>query len=250
MRVLAVPPALGTSDLRPDVALPEAVERHLAERREVREVAGRRCQVFRVGSTASDGTLVPIGTTAEEHADVCVDEQGLVLEEWWVKDGEPIRQRVAIAVDADAETDDEDFELAGEGAATRGPLDGSVVETDDVPTLVELPAPDGYVRLGRYDVTAAQVQQPGSGEVPSPVTTVAEVWVRGADFVVLEHGFPAVEPHPYGIDAQTELGPAELIVDLRASELRFTTPDSRTVRLYGTVTPQELLALASTLRAV
>lgn len=247
VRVLAVPPALGTADLRADAVLDDAADRGLAERRETRQVAHRDCQVYRLGSTASDGTLVPVGTTPGEHADVCVDEQGLVLEEWWVQGGEPLRHRLAVAIDVGAV--DDDFMLDGERVPRRPSTDGSVVKTDRVDVEVELPDPPGFRVMGRYAVTAAGVQQP-VGAVPEPSTTLVDVWTRGPDFLALDQGRLDIEPAPHAIPIEIpDLGPGELLLDLRATELRFTTATGATVRLYGTLPPGDLLDLAATLRA-
>jgi len=248
MRVLAVPPALGTSDVRPDAALPDAVERGLAERREVREVAGRRCRVYRVGSTVSDGTLVPLGTTTGEHADVCVDGDGLVLEEWWVQQGDALRHRLATEVEIGAPLARDLFELDGE--PPPGPSDGSVtvVPTPDPPPPSVLAG--GHRWLGRYEITTAALQQPGSVEAAPARMSVVDVWTSGADFVVLEQAPGTLAPTPYGMAIVVPgVGRAELVVDLRATELRLTTADGSTVRLYGTVSASELTAIAGALLA-
>lgn len=243
VQVLGVSPALGTSDVRPDAVLEDAVERGMAERREVREVAGLRCRVYRLGSTASDGTLVPVGATGGTHADVCVDAHGLVLEEWWVQQGEALRHRLAVEVDLDdVSFTRSTFALPDE--QPPGPTQGSVVEIPGTATA----APSGFSVVGRYEVTAAQLQQPGSGEIPPARTVVAIVWRRGVDLLVLEEAPGALPPTTYGIPTEVPgVGPAELVLDLRASELRFTTDGGDTVRLYGTVTPDELLDLARSL---
>lgn len=241
VQVLGVPPALGTSDVRPDAVLDDAVERGMAERREVREVDGRRCRVYRLGSSASDGTLVPVGTTGGEHADVCVDARGLVLEEWWVQQGHALRHRLAVDVEVDDVTfDDRTFTLPDE--APPGPTQGAVAEVVEGSGFA---TPSGFTDVGRYDVTVAQLQPPGSSEILPGRTSAAEVWRRGADLLVLEEAGGALPPTSFGIPTEVPgVGPAELVLDLRANELRFTTDAGDTVRLYGTVTPTELLDLA------
>lgn len=243
VQVLGVAPALGTSDVRPDAVLDDAVARGMAERREVREVAGLRCRVYRLGSSASDGTLVPVGTTDGEHADVCVGARGLVLEEWWIQQGEALRHRLAVDVEVDDVTfDDGTFTLPDEAPA--GPTQGSVVEIAGAITA----APSGFTVVGRFEVTPAQLQQPGTSEIPPARTSVAVVWRRGVDLLVLEHGPGSVPPTPFGIPTEVPgVGPAELVLDLRATELRFTSELGDTVRLYGAVPPGELLELAASL---
>lgn len=243
VQVLGVPPALGTSDVRPDAVLDDAVARGMAERGEVREVAGRRCRVYRVGSSASDGTLVPVNTTGGTHADVCVDAGGIVLEEWWVQQGEALRHRLAVDVEPDdVVLDDGTFTLPDE--KPPGPTQGGVVAAPGP----SFEPPPGFTAVGRYEVTAAQLQQPGSNEILPGRTSLAEVWRRGADLLVLEEARGELPPTPYGIPIDVAgVGPAELVLDLRASELRFTTAGGDTVRLYGTVPPTELLELAASL---
>lgn len=119
--------------------------------------------------------------------------------------------------------------------------------TDRTDVEVELPDPPGFRALGRYAVTAAQLRQPGT-VTPAPSTTLVDVWTRGADFVALDQGRLDVGSAPHAIAVEIpDVGPGELVLDLRATELRFTTATGATVRLYGTLPPGELLDLAGTL---
>src|SRR5688572_25021712 len=61
--VIASPPSISTADVRVDVSLSAAAARGTVSAREQRTVAGRRCQVWRFGSTVTAGRLVPVGTT-------------------------------------------------------------------------------------------------------------------------------------------------------------------------------------------
>jgi hypothetical protein len=240
VRVLAVPPSLGTSDVRPDAALDDAVDRGMAAWREVREVAGRRCRVYRLGSTSSDGTLVPLGTDDGEYADLCVDERGLVLEEWWVKDGVPLRQRLATDVEDDASFGASTFRIDGE--PLPGPADGEVIALEPEPG--QHTGPTGFTSVGRFAVTSARIQQSPSAEIQPARTSVVDVWRRGADFVARDRSPDDVGPSPYGVAIDVPgVGSAELVVDLRASELRIPTP-AGTERIYGTLSSTELVAVA------
>ena len=235
---LTVSPALGTADVRPDAVLDSAVDAGIVERREVREVAGRTCQVHRFGSSAADGTIVPVGSTPGEHADVCIDGRGLVLEEWWVRDGKPLRQRLATDVDVGALVDDEMFTLTGERDAARSRSDGSIAPTT-APAAFRIEPPRRFETLGRYDLTIAQVER----------TVIADVWTDGADLLVLEHGVGDVDPHPYGTPVDLgAAGAGELVLDLRASEVRVAL-GGLTVRVYGTIAPDALVDVARSLRS-
>jgi hypothetical protein len=75
------------------------------------------------------------------------------------------------------------------------------------------------------------------------------VWIRGGDVLVLDQG--TGQPfQPGGRARPVDLGPlgqGEALLDLRSSEVR-TTDEAGYVRLFGTLLPDELAAIARTLR--
>jgi hypothetical protein len=258
-RLLGVPPALASADLRPDVVLPEAVTRGLLKPREQRRVAGRVCQVYRAAKTVSSGELVPLDKAkASEHADVCIDAAGLLLEEVWQNpEGRRLTRRVATRVDVAPSFDEKTFSVEGipDLPVTEG--GGGVRPVDDgrpLPSGVFLldQVPEGFTMQGRYAVIQPKLdvmQDPlGASETPRS-TSFTDVWVRGPDVLVLDRGDAAAfSAHPYGrtIDLGP-LGQGETYVDLRTSEARATVRNGY-VRLYGTLPTDELVALARKLR--
>jgi hypothetical protein len=256
--VTVVGPAVASPDLRFDVALPAALEQGLLERREIRRVAGRLCQVYRAGTSVSAGQLV--APTDDEYADACVDGEGLLLEEWWVTEGRTVRQRVAVAVETGVDVDDSLFTLPRDptvpaedgGGGIRRLAEGSAPpgEFFEVGT-----PPAGMSLLGRFAVVPTQPQQftdpARQGDI---LATTADVWVRGADFVVVDQGGALGSSEVYAPDPELPhaavgaLGEAELHMRLDRLEVRIHLDGNRFVRVYGTVPVDDLLAVARSLR--
>ena len=256
--VLGVPPALATGDLRPDVVLPEVAESRTMQKREQRRVAGRRCQVYRAGKTALSGELVPIASAKEaEYADLCIDSEGLLLEEvWQAETGRRVRRKVATRVRTNVTLADSVFSLQGierrsteDGGGDIQPVDPERALPPGLWVLDSPPA--GFTLQGKYAVLHPRIdlQQDPYNPQEGRTASFADVWVRGPDFVVLDRGEGApFGPHPHAIKADLgALGEGETFVDLRSSEVRTTLSDGY-VRLYGTLPRAELIALAKTLR--
>jgi hypothetical protein len=77
--------------------------------------------------------------------------------------------------------------------------------------------------------------------------------VRGPDLIVVDQdpsliGAIRSEDRPSRKVELDGFETAEMIVDARMSEVRGETEDDSVVRIYGTVTPDELLELAGDLR--
>lgn len=260
-RSLANPPSPSGSDVRVEPVLADAVADDAAEVREQRRVLGRVCQVYRVGSTIAAGDLVPIRGNPGEHADICIDEAGLLLEEVWVKDGKPLRRRIATRVEEDPAFPDALFILQGETDVGLGQGNG-FVRTQDPATTFEGPtyalpvAPEGFAYLGRYAAQPPRLS-PFQRELEESPTaeqvSQVDVWVRGADVLLLVNTIAAdiaalptkgrvVTPVDLG-----RVGPGLAVLDLRTSEVRVELPEARFVRLSGTIDRDDLIALARTL---
>lgn len=258
LRVFAVGPNVGGYDFHPRISVDEAAARGLLEVRELREVAGRRCRVHRVATAVSDGVLVPLGDTSEEHADLCIDADGLLLEEWWVLDGGAIRQRVATAVRTSVP--------AGFGAdwselPTSQPVGlggGSVARlvpgsAPPGPFFESSSVPDGLVHLGRFIVIPPQAIEVEGADPGATIASTADVWRRGLDVLVLDQGGTSggrdlYEPDPDNRSVEIPgLGTAEVVLGLATNEIRVPRGVGTYVRVIGTLSSDELLAFARTL---
>ena len=257
--VLAIGPTLAGPDYRLAPVLEEALGRGLLERREQREVLGRRCQVYRFGTSVVGGVLRPPGDPADEYADACFDAEGLLLEEWWVVKGDPIRQRLAIDVDTQAPADvasglaDEETSIP----VDRGGGSFQEMQPDSSPPgpfFVAPAPPDGFEHVGRFTVIPPQAEAFTSPERRSYIiTSTADVWRRGIDVVVLDQGgtlgrVKPFEPEPAGVPIELgALGTGEAIVGLGGSEVRVVREPGDYIRVYGTLPTAELAAFAVTL---
>jgi hypothetical protein len=258
--VLVVGPRLAAPDLRLDPVLDEALERGLLERRERRSVAGRVCQVYRAASSVTAGDLDEPGTE-DEYADACFDEAGILLEEWWISGGKPIRQRVAVEVETDI---DMGAVLRLPSSSTLPPEEGGggipELEPDSAPEgsfwqLGPESVPRGFVFRGRYSVVPTQTEAFGDPRNRgSIVASTVDVWVRGPDMLVVEQGATlggssAFDPDPRA--PTTDLGPlgtAELRLRLDRVEARVQLPRGGFLRVYGTLTSDEIVEVARALR--
>lgn len=257
--VFAIGPASATTDLRIANVVEEALDRGWLERREVREVIGRRCQVYRAGTTFVGGVLMPPGDPAEEYADACFDDRGLLLEEWWVVDGRALRHRVATEVAERAPPDlGRDWsDLATTMGVEKG--GGSIrrVRPDSAPPgafFVLADAPPEFEHLGRFTVVPPQASSFADDSDRGHVAaSTADVWRRGADLLVVDQGgtlggFAVYKPDPDNRTADVAgLGEVELVVSLTANEVRLHREVGRYVRVVGTLPHDDLLAVMGSL---
>jgi hypothetical protein len=236
----ATAPVLGTGDLRFDRVLRDAIADNRVQVRERRTVAGRRCQVLRVGTSVQAGVLRPFVSSSPTFADICVDADGLLLAEDWTLDNGTVHHRTATEVESGVDVDDATFEPPG--VRVIGPDEGGSIARRLDPAsgppgeYVALPhAPAGYRYRGRFALAStASTNDPRAGASPR-TTSVVDVWSRGADFVVLEQG------------ASVQALPDPDDLDLRAVELRVSQSGGQFVRLYGSLTRRQLQSIANDL---
>ena len=255
--VVARVPGLAVSDVRVAPVLDEAIDAGLFVLREQREIAGRRCQVVRSGTTLGAGPLVEI--TDAEHADSCIDGDGLLLEEILYPQGAPTLHRIATEVDTDPAVDDDLFETgeitmpADEGGGSSLPVDPEVGAVGPFWTTEGNDPPDGFERVGRYSVVPPQPERFAAETDPAIVAGVADVFVRDQDFVVVWQGGTVgrVDAYPPTPGAPTvdggAVGDGELQLSALGSELRFPQPRGRFVHVIGTLASDELAAIARSL---
>jgi hypothetical protein len=250
---ITVPPSLSSGDLRIDAVLDYAVREKLILRRERREVFGRPCQVYRAGGPVIAGDLTPYKGGTGDYADLCVDRNGIVIEEFWVKDSEPVRRRTATLVEIDPSLTEKTFRI--EVPEKPGMDRGAVVPVKEGTGKGELwtlpDSPKGFEKVGRFGVLISSQALPRlSALAPSAAAaSTSDVYVGGPDLIVVDQD-PSLaqlinlESRPTRKVRIKGFTNAKLIVDARMSEVRASAPDGSIVRVFGTVPPSKLIELA------
>lgn len=256
--VVAAVPGPPASDVRVAPALPDALARGRVELVEWRTVLGRRCHIVR---SAAPLATAELGAPERdgEHTDTCIDATGLVLEELVVDGGRPLLRRVAIDLEVAPDVDAVSFET-GEHTLEVDQGGGFVAETEPrsrVPgRFFEATAPAGFQRAGRFAVVPPQPDRFGDvrrrGE---RVTQISDVFVDGADVVVLDQGgtLGGVDPFPDldGVAVDVDgFGEASLGHGLAGSRIVIVLGEGRFLRARGTVAPDVLLDLLEALDEV
>ena len=258
--VFELGPVLPASDLRLDDVLEPAVAAGRLERREVREVLDRRCQVYRSGDYLSAAALSP--PLPDLYADSCVDAAGLLLEEVLVVDGTAIARRSAVDVDEEPTLADDLFPRgeptvpASAGGGTMHKLaEGSMPPGT---FLVADAIPEGFTSIGRYSVVPPQAENFGDDPTRAGFrrAMVSDVYVRGVDVLILEQGATLEGAAPFEVDPTNptlDVGPygtAEVRFSALGNQVRSLQPGGRFVQATGTLTPDELATVLRSLREV
>ncbi len=256
--VLEVPPFLGAS--RPASAVLEAEKLGLVERRELRQVGDRRCQVWRTGDQLAATTFVPPNT--EDYIDLCIDAVGLVLEEWQVSGGTAVRQRVAVDVQTGGVTASDVERLPRDVTLPVDKGGGRVVPTEPtaqpVGPFLEIPAPPaGFTHRGRYTVVPPNPGLTNSDQRGKVTAATTDVYESGSDAIFVERGGVLDLSDPWSLDDRlpdVDLGPAigtgELLPGTFGGEVRALLGTGRYLRVYGSASLETLTAVARSLTKV
>jgi hypothetical protein len=226
---------------------------------EVREVAGRACQVHHFGAPILAGRIIDGDTT-----DTCIDADGIVLEEVVTAEDEITSRWLATDVDTEPVVDDADFVIAGAEVVPAAEGGGSVqeVEPDSMPpgTFYVLDAPPaGFTHRGRYAVVPPQDARPDDEKTRARVIAgVADVYERGIDVVVVEQGGTLGQVAPFGaepdkptIDSFDNVpGVADAGPTIHGGEVRVLVPPGRYVKVSGTLPIDDLIAITKRLQGV
>lgn len=255
LTTLEAPPAIAGPRL--GEALRSSEELGLVERREVRKVAGRRCQVWRTSAEFGATTLVP--PRAGEYLDLCVDAEGLLLEEWQVDAGQPVRQKVAVRVELDGVGPSEVAMLPREITLPLDQGGGSVKKIGDTerpvgPFLDVATPPDGFRLQGRYTVVPPNPGLREGGDRGKVRAATVDVYVRGVDAIVVERGGVLDLSDPWSVDERfpdldlgAAIGTGEAVPGRLGNELRALLGSGRYLRVFGTVELDQLVELARAL---
>lgn len=253
--VLQAPPALAGP--RPASAILTAEDAGLVERREVREVAGRRCQVWRTGGQLAATTFIP--PADDDYIDLCIDADGLLLEEWQVHEGTAIRQRVAVDVDRGGVDPTTLSQLPRKATLSIDQGGGSIVET--APTarplgpFLQVPAPpEGFTLRGRYTVVPPQVGLVDPEMRGKRLAATTDVYVRGVDAIIIEGGGVLDLSDPWSVeeafpdvDLGGAIGTGELVPGRSGGEVRALLGSGRYLRVSGSVDLDTLVDVARSL---
>lgn len=252
-------PGLAPSDLAVAAVLDDAVDAGLLELGDQRLVEGRRCQVLRSATLLGAGHLRAFEDG--EHAESCVDADGVLLSETLVVDGEPIFRRVAIEVVDEPALDDSTFEVGPPtapvdlGGGSVLPVDPDVGAVGRFWELRDDDVPDGFVRTGRYAVVPPQPENfSDPTRADHIVAGVADLYVDGPRAFVIHQGATRGGVDPFapvdgasvldgaGLDG---LGDGEVLLGAIGSEVRFSPTTGSFVHVTGSVDLVTLEAIAA-----
>jgi hypothetical protein len=242
-------PVLGN---RFDVTLPDLVERGVYVRRERRQVLGEECTVYRTGAVIE--SFVVSRPATDLFADLCISDDGLVLEQVSVTRGEADMRVVATSVERDPALGDADFPVVTDAGA----LDSGGVERRDL-SRTEAPAspywrpaavPAGWTHTARRQIDLAA--RGGSAGPTGTKTSFVDVYTRGSDVIVVRQGLAGNEPETISTAQATEidlgaLGRGQLVLGANAATAVVADTGGRFVHVQGTVRVEELRSFASTL---
>ena len=254
--VLQAPPAVAGPRLAETLVSSERLG--LVERREVRRVARRRCQVWRTSADLGATTFMA-PTSGDAYLDLCVDGDGLLLEEWQVDGGRPVRQKVAVEVELDAVKARDVAKMSRDVTLPVSEGGGSVIKIGDgerpVGPFLDVPAaPEGFALQGRYTVVPPHPGLRQGGDRGKVRAATVDVFVRTTDVIVVERGGVLDLSDPWSVDERfpdVDLGPVigvgEHIPGRLGGEVRALLGSGRYLRVFGTSSQEQLVEIARSL---
>ncbi|HVM53701.1 MAG TPA: hypothetical protein VM262_10935 [Acidimicrobiales bacterium] len=251
-------PVLPNGEVGVTADLEEALDAGvLVYRREREQIAGHRCHRFRTGGPVDVVQLTR--PTSANFADLCIDDAGLVLGESWVVAGELFRRRTAVEVDLDIDLDDRRFEPVGVAPrfGSGGGLIGQVTTDSQFPGVDHwaLPTPPaGFELRGRFSWTPpAGGESAGLTGDHSPIVTgLSDVYESGPAAVIVVNGGTSDGSDALGdLGGDTfdvgELGTGHLRRRVRGAEILVRLDGGRFVKVHGTLSVEDLVAVARNL---
>lgn len=238
---------------RYDVTLADLVDRGFYERRERRRVLDTECTVYRTGTVME--SFVVNRATDSVHADLCISDDGLVLEEVSVTDGKADMRVVATAIERDPELTDADFPVSTDAAAI---LSGGIASTDLAPDVAPVSpywrfgsGPTGWAHTGRRQIDVTRSDDGSAGPLVAR-TSFVDTYTRGRDLLVVSQGPAGTEPEAVSTTQAVDVdvngvGPAKVVLGANGATL-VIEKDGRFLHLQGTMSIDELVGFASSLR--
>lgn len=234
-------------DHRPLAAMAAAVSLGWAEELGTGTYAGRTCRRFLTGQPL--GSTGVRGPTPDESAELCIDDQGLVLHERWEIEGSPLLERTATEVAVDVEVDPAVFDptpVVADAGEFEALLSALAVEADEetlAALRTDIVPPEGFTEDGAVFRSAV----PDRGGSAS--TEIVRFYSRGPELIeVAEVASPgAVDLSADGAVPVEIDGPETwFLLDFRASAVRTRLSESSYVEIRG-ADPQQLIGLLDTL---
>lgn len=264
---LHVPASAAPLDVRADLVVPAGLRAGALKARGSSVVAGRPCQVFRSNRPLGAGPLLPL-TSTSTYTDTCIDGDGIILRETRHNAGKTVSDRRAVSVqtgDAAVATGVFDLTAAatpfdqGGGAFTALTLDSRPPGR----SWALLQPPVGFQHVGRYAAVPPQPQLfagggQGTGQMGLPgglVSEMDDVYVRGADAVVLQQGSTlngakfALPDHATAVSLGA-LGNGQMLIAGNVTTVVAEPGNGEHfVRLSATLPPDDVIALMRSLAA-
>ena len=247
-------PVLLPYGARLDATVRDLIDNGFFSRRERRKLLGSECTVYRTGAAIEGGEVTK--ATETRYSDICVSDDGLVLEEVGVASGEvelrvtatEVRREPALT-DADFPVIDDETSLAAGGVEVFD-LDATTVPT--TPYWQWATAPTGWTLASRQRVVVTRLTEDSTGPAATRTSWV-DTYTRGNDTLILRQGDVGSEPAEVdttnAIDATAgDLGGAKLVIGTIGTKLVVTNKDGRFVQLFGTVSSSELTSFAGALK--
>jgi hypothetical protein len=241
-----------TGDLRVAHALDALVDKGRLEVGGTREVLGRSCVVIRSKSPLSGGIAQP--PADDESTDACLDEHGIVLSERWQLNGKVLRDAIATKVEIDVDLDDALFVVGGDplpigqgGSIVSEVTRNSRPWNDYWETDAE---PNGYRFVGRFVFLRTDPSAAGSSLTGTvPLQVMADLYRKGADWIVIEQGAASALPLPDGVQVDVgDMGRGLFAADVGANILAVRIDALKNLYIRGPVPEGDLLAFAKRLR--
>jgi hypothetical protein len=216
--------------------------------------------VYRTGQAIE--TLQVEAPTDADHADVCIDRAGLVLEEVAVVAGKLSFREVALEVDDAASLGDDVFAIQGDplplgqGGSELRPLDPSAAPTAGYWQFAT--APPGFEHRGRYVLREPAPESSSTTTAPgttsAPLESYVDVYVNGPTMLVVHQGPSAAEPtrdttRAPALDAGG-LGSGHLLAGLVGSTLVTEPRTGWFVEITATLPSTTIGELAVTLQSI
>jgi hypothetical protein len=248
-QVASEPPNVAVGDLRLDASLDDLVRGGLFVERERRRVLDRECQVYRTGSPLE--SLKVAAPTSADHADACVDQAGIVLEEVAVAAGKVTQHVTATEVTIDPHLGDDTFLIEGQavgfdqGGAELSELDPASPPTAGYWQLAS--APEGFTQRGRYLLKTVDT----TSESGQTVSSWVDAYLSGTSVVLVQQGpdaaLPTESPDQGPPVDLGPLGSAKVALGVAGSAVVAHPAQGSFVEVTGTLPADALRRLASAL---